>query len=128
MDKIVAHWVERSQYDLDTAKVMLDTGRYLYVAYMCQQTVEKILKALIAQQDKENFPIHNLNRLAEIAEISNELTPEQFNFIAELTPYHIEARYGDYKESLSEIINEKKAQQVYKKTREIYKWIYQKIK
>ena len=128
MDKIVTHWVERSQYDLDTAKVMLDTGRYLYVAYMCQQTVEKMLKALIAQQDKENFPIHNLNRLAEIAEISNELTPEQFNFIAELTPYHIEARYGDYKESLSEIINEKKAQQVYKKTREIYKWIYQKIK
>jgi HEPN domain-containing protein len=128
MDKIVAHWAERSQYDLDTAKIMLDTGRYLYVAYMCQQTVEKILKALIAQQDKKNFPIHNLNRLAEIAEISNELTTEQFNFLAELTPYHIEARYGDYKDRLSEIINEKKAQQVYKKTREIYKWIYQKIK
>jgi HEPN domain-containing protein len=128
MDKIVGHWVERSQYDLDTAKIMLDTGRYLYVAYMCQQAVEKILKAVIAQLGKENFPIHNLNRLAEIATISNELTPEQFNFLAELTPYHIEARYGDYKESLSEIINEKKAEQVYKKTREIHKWIYQKIK
>jgi HEPN domain-containing protein len=128
MEKIVAHWVERSQYDLDTAKVMLDTGRYLYVAYMCQQTVEKMLKALIAKQGKENFPIHNLNRLAEIATISDELTSEQFNFLAELTPYHIEARYGDYKESLSEIINEKKAVQVYKKTREINKWLYQKIK
>ncbi len=128
MDKIVAHWVERSQYDLDTAKIMLDTGRYLYVAYMCQQAVEKILKALIAQLGKENFPIHNLNRLAEIATISNELTSEQFNFLAELTPYHIEARYGDYEDRLSEIINEKKAEQVYKKTREIHKWIYQKIK
>jgi HEPN domain-containing protein len=128
MDKIVEHWVERSQYDLDTAKIMLDTGRYLYVAYMCQQAVEKILKAFIAQLGKENFPIHNLNRLAEIATISNELTPEQFNFLAELTPYHIEARYGDYKENLSEIINEKKAEKVYKKTREIHKWIYQKIK
>jgi HEPN domain-containing protein len=128
MDKIVGHWVERSQYDLDTAKIMLDTGRYLYVAYMCQQAVEKILKAFIARLGKENFPIHNLNRLAEIATISNELTPEQFNFLAELTPYHIEARYGDYKENLSEIINEKKAEQVYKKTREIHKWIYQKIK
>jgi HEPN domain-containing protein len=127
MDKIVGHWVERSQYDLDTAKIMLDTGRYLYVAYMCQQAVEKILKAFIARLGKENFPIHNLNRLAEIATISNELTPEQFNFLAELTPYHIEARYGDYKENLSEIINEKKAEQVYKKTREIHKWIYQKI-
>jgi HEPN domain-containing protein len=128
MDKIVVHWVERSQYDLDTAKIMLDTGRYLYVTYMCQQAVEKILKAFIAQLGKENFPIHNLNRLAEVATISNELTSEQFNFLAELTPYHIEARYGDYKESLSEIINEKKAEQVYKKTREIHKWIYQKIK
>ena len=69
MDRIVAHWVERSQYDLDTAKIMLDTGRYLYVAYLCQQTVEKMLKAIIAQQGKENFPIHNLNRLVEIAGI-----------------------------------------------------------
>ena len=128
MDRIVAHWIERSEYDLDTAKVMLDTSRYLYVAYMCQQAIEKILKALIAQLGKENFPIHNLNRLAEISLISNELTSDQFNFLAELTPYHIEARYGDYKESLSEIINEEKAEQVYKKTREIYEWIYQKIK
>lgn len=128
MDKIIKHWVERSRYDLDTAKIMLDTGRYLYVAYMCQQTIEKILKALIAQQGKENVPIHNLIRLAEIASISNELDRRQFNFLAELTPYHIEARYGDYKESLSEIINEEKAKQVYKETKEIYQWLYQKIK
>jgi HEPN domain-containing protein len=128
MDQIVAHWVERSQYDLDTAKAMLGAGRYLYVAYMCQQAVEKILKAIIAQHGKENFPIHNLNRLAEIAGVSKELNSEQFNFLAELTPYHIEARYGDYKESLSEIIDAKKAQHVYKKTGEIHKWLYRKIR
>ena len=128
MDKIVKHWIERSQYDLDTATAMLDTGRYLYVSYMCQQAVEKLLKAIIAQQGKKNFPIHNLNRLAEISEISDDLSPKQFNFIAELTPYHFEARYGDYKEKLSEIIDEKKAHQVYKKTLEIHKWLYQKIR
>ena len=128
MDRIVAHWVERSQYDLDTAKIMLDTGRYLYVAYMCQQTVEKMLKAIIAQQGKENFPIHNLNRLAEIAEINNDLSSEQFSFLAELTPYHIEARYCDYKEKLSEIIDKQKAQEVYIKTLEIHKWLYRKIR
>ena len=42
MDKVVAHWVERAEYDLETAKAMLDTARYLYVAYMCQQAVEKL--------------------------------------------------------------------------------------
>jgi HEPN domain-containing protein len=128
MGTIVEHWIERSQYDLDTAKVMLETGRYLYVAYMCQQTIEKILKAIIAQQGKENFPIHNLNRLAEIASIKNELNSEQFNFLAEMTPYHIEARYGDYKESLSEIITETKAEQIYIKTLEMHTWLYQKIR
>ena len=80
-------------------------GICLDVAYMCQQAVEKILKAFIVQLGKENFPIHNLNRLAEVATISNELTSEQFNFLAELTPYHIEARYGDYEDRLAEIVN-----------------------
>ena len=41
--------------------------------------------------------------------------------------YQIPNRYGDYKESLSEIINDKKAQKVYEKTLEIHEWLYQKI-
>ena len=127
MDRVVAHWVERSEYDLDTAKAMLDTGRFLYVGYMCQQTVEKLLKAMIANQDKENLPIHNLNRLAEVAEISDLLSSEQITFLAELTPFCIEARYGDFKESLSEIINREKASVIYRKTREMFEWLYQKI-
>ncbi len=127
MDKVISHWVERAEYDLETAKAMLDAGRYLYVAYMCQQAVEKLLKAIIAQQGKENLPIHNLNRLAEIAGIRNDLSAEQFNLLAELTPYSIEARYGDYKENLSEILNEKSAREVYGKTKEIFEWLYLKI-
>ena len=128
MDKVVSHWVERSQYDLETARAMLTARRYLYVAFMCQQAVEKLLKAAIAQQGKENLPIHNLNRLIEISDIGRELTESQIDFLAELTPYHIEARYGDYKESLSEIINKEKAEQLYQATAEIYTWLYQKIK
>lgn len=127
MERFVSHWVERAEYDLETARSMLDTGRYLYVGYMCQQAVEKVLKGIIAQQNKENLPIHNLNRLAQVAGIENDLDAEQFKFLAELTPYCIEARYGDYRESLSEIINEQRAREVYAKTKEIFKWLYQKI-
>ena len=127
MDKIVGHWVERAEYDLGTAKAMLDTGRYLYVGYMCQQAVEKLLKAIIARQNKENLPIHNLSRLVEVAGIRNHLSSCQFDFLAELTPYSIEARYGDYKESLSEIIDEEKAREVYEKTVKIFQGLYHKI-
>ena len=128
MDRVVKHWVERAEYDLDTAKAMLESARYLYVAYTCQQAIEKILKAIIAQQNKENLPIHNLNRLAEMAEIKDDLSPEKFDFLAELTPYCIEARYGDYKESLSEIIDKEKAKEIFDETKRVFKWLLQKIK
>ena len=127
MDKYVSHWLERSKYDLETAKVMLDAGRYLYVAYMCQQAVEKLLKAIIAQHGKENLPIHNLNRLVESAELSGELTGERIDLLAELTAYNIEARYGDYKESLSEVVDIQKAKILYDQTQELFQWLYTKI-
>ena len=45
MNDNVKYWVEMSDYDFDTANAMLETKRYLYVGFMCHQTIEKILKA-----------------------------------------------------------------------------------
>ena len=44
MDK-VQYWIDIAEYDMETASAMLQTGRYLYVGFMCHQTMEKILKA-----------------------------------------------------------------------------------
>ena len=41
MSEKVTYWVEMSDYDLETAKAMQETGRYLYVGFMCHQTIEK---------------------------------------------------------------------------------------
>jgi len=128
MDKYVSHWLERSKYDLETAKAMLDTRRYLYVAYMCQQAVEKLLKAIIAEHGKENLPIHNLNRLAELAELGGELEEGQIDLLAELTAYNIVARYGDYKESLTEIVDMQKAKFIFDRTQELYQWLCKRIR
>jgi HEPN domain-containing protein len=128
MDKYVSHWLERARYDLETAKAMLDAGRYLYVAYMCQQAVEKLLKAIIAQHGQENLPIHNLNRLAALAGLSGGLAGEQIDLLAELTAYNIEARYGDYKESLSEVVDIEKAKILFEQTQELFQWLCTKIR
>lgn len=42
----IAYWLDIADYDLGTAKAMMDANRYLYVIFMCQQAVEKIIKAL----------------------------------------------------------------------------------
>ncbi len=46
--KIIQMWLDRVVYDMDTAKAMLQTGRWIYSIFMCQQSLEKCLKALIA--------------------------------------------------------------------------------
>jgi HEPN domain-containing protein len=45
MDEKVKYWVDLSDYDYDTAIAMQQSSRYLYVGFMCHQTIEKILKA-----------------------------------------------------------------------------------
>jgi len=64
----VQKWMDQASYDLETAQAMLDSGRYLYVVFCCQQAVEKMIKAVIAQVSGEMPPrIHNLIQLAERA-------------------------------------------------------------
>jgi len=41
----IRYWTDLSEYDFDTALLMLNGGKYLYVGFMCHQSVEKILKA-----------------------------------------------------------------------------------
>ena len=45
MNDKVTYWTDLSDYDFDTAEAMLVSGRYLYVGFMCHQSIEKILKA-----------------------------------------------------------------------------------
>jgi HEPN domain-containing protein len=40
-DSRINYWLDIAGYDLDTAKAMLETGRYLYVGFMCHQVIEK---------------------------------------------------------------------------------------
>jgi HEPN domain-containing protein len=64
-------WAERARYDLDTARAMFEAGRYLYVLFCCQQSVEKMLKAIIAGRTREHPPrVHSLMRLVEVSGVA----------------------------------------------------------
>lgn len=71
MEDKVKYWIDMSDYDFDTANAMLDTGRYLYVGFMCHQVVEKILKAYWSKvMEEPPLKIHSLSRLAERTRIA----------------------------------------------------------
>ena len=48
-------WIDASRYDLETARALLESRRYLYVLFMCQQSLEKLLKAHVMARTVE-FP------------------------------------------------------------------------
>ena len=128
MELITRKWLERARYDLSSAKIMYNSKRYLYAAFMCQQALEKILKAVLIE-NKRNVPrIHNLVRLAEQAEVYNLMASADQDFLADLTPYAIESRYGDYKKNLSEIIDKKSASQYLNATERMFKWLKKNLR
>ena len=43
-EESVNYWFDLAAYDLETAKVMLNGARYLYVGFMYHQAIEKALK------------------------------------------------------------------------------------
>lgn len=128
LDSITLQWIERADYDFETARSLLKSGRYLYVAFMCQQCTEKYLKAFISSTGEMPPFIHNLARLAEISGLLKDLPKELQMFLANLNPYYIKARYGEYKESLSKVCNEQQARLFLDKTEEMIKWLKQKMR
>ena len=49
----VAYWLDIADYDIDTAEAMYTTERWLYVAFMCHQAIEKTLKAIGAPRRRQ---------------------------------------------------------------------------
>jgi HEPN domain-containing protein len=116
------HWLEQAQYDLDSAKAMLNSGRYLYVLFCCQQAVEKMLKAIIARKTADFPPrLHNLLRLAETAGLTiNESTHD---FFGELSAYYIQTRYPEQIQALAKQVTANIAADTLKKTEDALKWL-----
>ena len=89
----VQKWLDRVEYDLQTAKAMLDGSRYIYVIFMCQQAVEKCLKAVAVSRGRELVPIHNLRRLAELSEV--QFDQEKLLKLDFLSEYYVNSRYKE---------------------------------
>jgi len=118
----VEHWLDIAEYDLETAAVMQASRRYLYTVFMCQQALEKLLKAIYIQQIGEEAPrTHNLIYLFGLCELPRQT--DYLQVMTDLNTYYIEGRYPAYKQKLSQMLDENTAQSYLNKTQEIFKWL-----
>jgi HEPN domain-containing protein len=124
----IRYWTDLSEYDFDTALLMLNGGKYLYVGFMCHQSVEKILKAYYIKEKEGQPPfVHNLILLAEKSEIYTILSEQQKDLLDLLNPLNIEARYPTYKDKLFKSLTKEKCDFLIKSTKEFLEWIKSKL-
>ena len=124
----VTHWIEISDYDLETAVAMLNTKRYLYVGFMCHQVIEKIFKAVYIKRKESTQPYtHDLEYLAVKGGFYETFSEEQQDFIGELNPLNIEARYSEYKEEVLKRLTRSKCAELLEKTTKLQQWTKEMI-
>lgn len=127
--KHVEAWLERVNYDIETAEAMHKTGRYIYVVFMAQQAVEKAIKALIEAEGKLIPFEHNLRRLLNIAltETLKDFPDVWWTKIDFLSQYYLNARYKEDILELQEKITSEVAKEFLWFAKEVTEWCTQEI-
>jgi HEPN domain-containing protein len=63
------HWLNIAQEDLHVTNTLFNNQHYLYVTFMCQQAIEKLVKGLYIISLDDNFPrIHEIQKIVKALE------------------------------------------------------------
>jgi len=124
----IEYWLDSAVEDLETARIIFDTKRFVWCLFIGHLALEKLIKALFVQNTGEITPpkIHNLIKLSNAASIN--LTDELKEFFADLNRFHIESRYPEYKNDLKNVATESFTIEHLKKIEEVFKWLKSQMK
>jgi HEPN domain-containing protein len=102
--ELLKRWIEKADHDLGTAQVT-----YLYlpsyrdtIAFHCQQSAEKYLKALLHFLDIPFKKQHSLNYLLGLLSTQIIISQDLYENATELENYAVEIRYPDASINLSD--------------------------
>ena len=119
-------WLEMAEDDLDTATVMFNSRKYMYVSFMCQQAIEKLSKGIYVYTFNKEAPFtHNINIiLKDIEKVTNSKEYSEYeSLFATLTSFYIIGRYDVYKQKVSKDLDNKSSKEILNKSKEAFIWL-----
>lgn len=117
-------WLEGSDRDYESMKKNYEVEQYTWALFIGHLTIEKLLKAIYAKENKESpYPpkIHNLNILAERCNI--KLDDQKSRILMTCNSFNISARYEDYKNEFYKKCNKKYTLEQIKNIEEVREWL-----
>ena len=115
-------WYKQARHDLEMAEKNIEIEGYDVAAFLSQQSVEKLLKAIFAFEGRSIPRSHYIDELAQELHVAQEMLDD----VLELTADYMFARYPDvadhvpYEEYDKEIAREKvsRAQNIFERLKE----------
>ena len=125
----VAFWSNKAKDELETANIMFNSAKYLYTGFMCHQCIEKALKAYYIYVHDERQPYqHNLEKLANMANLFDKLDDSKMQTLKKLQPLYIATRYEDEKNAIAERLTKPYCNELLAGTEVLLEWILQLMK
>ena len=121
-----AYWLELARYDLESADAMFASERWFYVAFMCQQAIEKLCKGLYTLYLDDYVPkIHNITTVFSRFrdKLSVTASEDTLRFFDTLSTLYSTNRYPDFTKYADRQISKTEAEQLISKTREVFSWL-----
>ncbi|MCP4362533.1 MAG: HEPN domain-containing protein [Chloroflexi bacterium] len=122
MDSKYEEWLRQADYDMETADIMFNSGRYFYAVFMCHLSIEKALKGLYSKILDEIPPkTHNLLYL--LNKIGKRPEQELEKFITKLNTASITTRYPDDLAKIQSAYTAKVTTEMIANSKEVLQWI-----
>lgn len=114
-------WVEIAESDLEMANVALEKDFYQHTVFYCQQSIEKLMKAVWTERHGVGTHprVHNLVKLADGIELD---VPAQWrDLLVDLTDQILPSRYPE----VGWRYNREVAEEYYNLSQEFFAWLRQ---
>ena len=117
-------WYTQSDYDLDVAKSMLDTGRNIYCVFMCHLGLEKALKGLYVKRTTD-FPAKTHNLIYFVDKIGLDISDSDMEFLNMLSTLSVPTRYPEDLERLIAAYSKERTVAILQQSKNLQQWIKQ---
>jgi HEPN domain-containing protein len=117
-------WFLQSDYDPETAEVMLNSGRYIYAVFMCHLSLEKAVKGVYVKRKNINpAKSHDLLYFIEKSEIM--LSDEDREFMGVLNRVSVPTRYPEDLQKMISVDSPERTKTIMEQTKSLQQWIKQ---
>ena len=94
--EIALKWLKQAKHDLEIAEKNISIGGYDIAAFLSHQSIEKLLKSIIALEGRKIPKIHYIEDLGKSLKLSDQILDK----VIDLTGDYTLARYLDVAEQV----------------------------